>query len=157
MAFDYMEQRRIMGNFATGVTIITTRHEEKLQGMTANAVASLSLNPPLVLVSVDNKAHMNNCLKGSECFAINILTMEQKELSIRFAKHGPKDFSDIEYRTEATGSPIFDLALAYVDCQVTNILPGGDHDIFIGEIVAGGMQEGNPLVFYNGEYGSFGI
>ena len=65
MAFDYMEQRRIMGNFATGVTIITTRYEEKLQGMTANAVASLSLNPPLVLVSVDNKAHMNNCLKGS--------------------------------------------------------------------------------------------
>ena len=146
MAFDNMEQRRIMGHFATGVTVVTTCYEEKPQGMTANAVASLSLDPPLVLVSVDIQAQMNTCLKASDCFAVNILTVEQEELSVRFAKHGPKDFSGIEYRTEATGSPVFELALAYVDCRVTNILPGGDHDIFIGEIVAGGTREGRSVV-----------
>ncbi len=157
MAFDYMEQRRIMGYFATGVTVVTTSYEEKPQGMTANAVVSLSLDPPLILVSVDVKAQMNICLKASDCFAVNILTVEQEELSVRFAKHGPKDFAGIEYRTEATGAPVFELALAYVDCRVTNALPGGDHDIFIGEIVAGGTREGRPLLFYGGQYGSFSV
>ena len=154
MAFDHMEQRRIMGHFATGVTVVTTWHENQPQGMTANAVASLSLEPPLILVSVDVKAQMNTCLKASDCFAVNILTEEQEALSVRFAKHGPKDFSDIAYRTEATGSPVLEQSLAYVDCRVTEILPGGDHDIFIGEIVAGGTREGRPLVFYGGQYGS---
>ncbi len=154
MAFDHMEQRRIMGHFATGVTVVTTWYEDKPHGMTANAVASLSLDPPLVLVSVDVKAQMNTSLKASACFAVNILTVEQEALSVRFAKHGPKDFSDIAYRAGTTGSPVFEQALAYVDCRVTNILPGGDHDIFIGEIVEGGTGEGRPLVFYEGQYGS---
>ena len=154
MAFDHMDQRRIMGHFATGVTLVTTWHENKPQGMTANAVASLSLDPPLVLVSVDVKAQMNGCLKVSNCFAVNILTEAQEAWSVRFAKHGPKDFSDIDYRTETTGSPVLEQALAFVDCRVKDILPGGDHDIFIGEIVGGGAREGRPLVFYGGQYGS---
>ncbi len=154
MAFDHMEQRRIMGHFATGVTVVTTWYDDMPQGMTANAVASLSLDPPLVLVSVDDRAQMHAFLKASDCFAVNILTEEQEELSVRFARHGPKDFSDIEYRTEATGSPVLEFALAFVDCRVANILPGGDHAIFIGEIVAGGTREGRPLLFYGGEYGS---
>lgn len=154
MAFDSMDQRRIMGHFATGVTVVTTWYENQPQGMTANAVASLSLEPPLILVSVDVKAQMNTCLKASDCFAVNILTEEQEELSVRFAKHGPKDFAGIDYRTEATGSPVFERSLAYVDCRVASVLPGGDHDIFIGEIVAGGTWEGRPLLFYGGKYGS---
>ena len=152
MAFDYLEQRRIMGCFATGVTVVTTLENEIPHGMTANAVTSLSLNPPLILISVDSKAHMKNYLRTSKIFAVNILTVEHEELSVRFAQHGPKDFSDIEYRTEITGAPIFEKALAYVDCQITSILPGGDHDIFIGEILAGGQQEGKPLIYYGGKY-----
>ena len=153
MAFDPMEQRRIMGHFATGVTIVTTHYKGELHGMTANAVTSLSLEPPLVLVSVDCQANMNTCLKASECFAVNILTEDQKDLSTRFAKRGPKDFSDIDHRTAITGSPVFNKALAYVDCKVVHILPGGDHDLFIGEIIAGDTGEGRPLMFYNGKYG----
>ena len=143
-----------MGHFATGVTVVTTHFEDRPQGMTANAVASLSLDPPLIIVSVDVKAQMNACLKASGCFAVNILTEEQEEVSVRFARHGPKDFADIAYRTESTGSPVFEQALAFVDCRVTEILRGGDHDIFIGEIVAGGTRAGRPLVFYGGQYGS---
>lgn len=152
MAFDPKEQRRILGHFATGVTIVTTHHEGELHGMTANAVASLSLDPPLIIVSVDCLANMNEYLKASACFAVNILTEEQEDLSTRFAMRGPKDFSDIDHRTEITGSPVFQQALAFVDCKVVNILPGGDHDIFVGEIVAGDTGEGRPLMFYNGKY-----
>jgi len=153
MAFDPMEQRRIMGHFATGVTIVTTHHEGEFHGMTANAVTSLSLEPPLILVSVDRQANMNRYLNSSACFAVNILTENQEDLSTRFAKRGPKYFSDINHRTEVTGSPVFEQALAYVDCKLVNILPAGDHDIFIGEIVAGETAEGRPLMFYNGKYG----
>ena len=96
---------------------------------------------------------MNTCLKASECFAVNILTEDQEDLSTRFAKRGPKDFSDIDHRTAITGSPVFNKALAYVDCKVVHILPGGDHDLFIGEIIAGETGEGRPLMFYNGNYG----
>ncbi len=154
MAFDQLDQRRVMGHFATGVTVVTTCYEDKPQGMTANAIASLSLTPPLVLVSVDVKAQMNTCLKASNSFTVNILTEEQEELSVRFARHGPKDFTGIAYRTGATGAPVFKEALAYVDCRIADILPGGDHDIFIGEIVTGGARQGRPLIFYEGGYGS---
>lgn len=153
MTFDAMEQRRIMGHFATGVTVVTTRRGNEWHGMTANAVASLSLNPPLVLVAVDCQAHMHTCLKDNDCFAVNILTDQQEDMSRRFAVRGPKDFSDLRTMTAITGAPILMDALAYVDCRVINVLPGGDHDIFIGEIVAGDVHEGRPLMFYRGKYG----
>lgn len=153
MAFDSLEQRRVMGHFATGVTVITTRNGEELYGMTANAVTSLSLNPPLILVSVDCQAHMHGCLKVSRCFAVNILTEAQEDRSRRFAARGPKDFSDLDTITAVTGSPIFVDSLAYVDCRLTEIFSGGDHDIFIGEIVAGATRDGRPLMFYRGQYG----
>lgn len=153
MAFDPIKQRRIMGHFAKGVTIVTTHHEGELHGMTASAVTSLSLEPPLILVSVDCLANMNTYLRASACFAVNILTEDQEAWSTRFAKRGPKDFSDIDHKTEITGSPVFEKALAYVDCKLVNIVPAGDHDIFIGEIVAGDTGEGRPLIFYGGKYG----
>jgi len=153
VAFDPQAQRRIMGRFATGVTVVTTRVGEHLCGMTANAVTSLSLEPPLVLVAVDRRAHILGCLKESKCFAINMLTVDQESLSRRFARSGPKDFSDLALTTAATGCPILADALAYVDCRLHEILPGGDHDIFVGEILAGDQRDGRPLLFYAGNYG----
>lgn len=153
MAFDPMEQRRIMGHFATGVTVITTRKGDDFHAMTANAVASLSLDPPLILVAVDCKATMHEYLKSNDGFAVNILTEAQEEWSRRFAAHGPKDYADIPITTAVTGAPIFKEALAHVECRVVNVLPGGDHDIFIGEIVGGGSNDGAPLMFYRGKYG----
>jgi flavin reductase (DIM6/NTAB) family NADH-FMN oxidoreductase RutF len=152
VAFDGQAQRRIMGRFATGVTVVTTRLEDHLCGMTANAVASLSLDPPLVLVSVDKKAHIHGCLKQSRCFAVNVLTEAQEALSRRFAQTGPKEFGDLALATAVTGAPILAEALAYVDCRLFEMLPGGDHDLFIGEIVAGDARDGRPLLFYGGRY-----
>jgi flavin reductase (DIM6/NTAB) family NADH-FMN oxidoreductase RutF len=153
MAFDSRLQRRIMGRFATGVTVITTRDAEGTYGgMTANAVASLSLEPPLVLVSVDRRAQTHLVLTQTRCFVMNILTADQEPLSRRFAMPGPKDFSDIPLTTAATGVPVLAEALAWVDCRVTDILAGGDHDIFVGEIHAGDARDGQPLLYYAGQY-----
>ena len=152
MAFDPMLQRQIMGRFATGVTVVTTRHGEQISGMTANAVMSLSLDPPLVVVSVDRQSNMHGHLTQGQCYAINVLKHDQEDLSSRFAKPGPKDFSDLKLTVAETGAPIFVDALAYVDCRVVEVAPAGDHDMFIGEPLAGETCDGEPLIFYSGQY-----
>ena len=121
MAFDPMLQRQIMGRFATGVTVVTTRYGEQISGMTANAVMSLSLDPPLIVVSVDCQSNMHGHLTQGQCYAINVLKHDQEELSRRFAKPGPKDFSDLKLTVAETGAPIFVDALAYVDCRVVEV------------------------------------
>jgi flavin reductase (DIM6/NTAB) family NADH-FMN oxidoreductase RutF len=152
MAFDSMAQRRILGHFATGVTVVTAYHNGEVQGMTANAVTSLSLHPPLVLVAVDKTAAMHAALTASRHFALNILDEAQEPLSRRFAQRGPKDVSDLTWKTADSGAPILADALAWVDCRLAEILPGGDHDIFIGEILAGDSREGMPLLYFCGKY-----
>ena len=152
MAFDPMLQRQIMGRFATGVTVVTTRYGDQISGMTANAVMSLSLDPPLIVVSVDCKSNMHGHLTEGQCYAINVLKHDQEDLSRRFAKPGPKDFSDLKLTVAETGAPIFVDALAYVDCRVVEVARAGDHDMFIGEPVAGQAHDGQPLIFYSGQY-----
>ncbi|HVX10544.1 MAG TPA: flavin reductase family protein [Pirellulales bacterium] len=151
-SFDSQLQRRIMGHFATGVTVVSTRRGEELHWMTANAVASLSLDPPLVLVAVDKRAQMHEHLLESRIFAVNILSDAQEALSRRFAMRGPKEWSDLKLTTAVTGAPIIDGCIGFVDCKLAEILPGGDHHIFTGEIVAGDVHEGLPLVYYKGNY-----
>jgi flavin reductase len=152
MPFDSKQQRKIMGQFATGVTIVTTDGEAGPHGLTANAVASLSLDPPLVLVAIEKRAHSLKYLKKNECFAVNILRLDQEEISRRFATPGPKDFSGLNITKASTGAPILTDCLAFVDCRVVEILPGGDHDIFVGEIVAGEYHGGAPLLYFAGGY-----
>ena len=152
MAIDSMLQRQVMGRFATGVTLLTTRFDEGVLGMTANAVMSLSLEPPLVVVSVDKKNSMHECVMRGKCFALNMLRADQEEISRRFAISGPKDFSGLRLTAAETGAPILVDAIAYVDCKLVEILPGGDHDMFVGEPIAGKVREGEPLIFFGGEY-----
>ena len=152
MVFDSQLQRKIMGQFATGVTIITMSNGGETWGMTANAVTSVSLDPPLVLVCVERGNQTHPQLTEAGCFAMNILSAEQKELSDRFAFTGPKDCSGLEVSTAATGAPILPGTLGYVDCQVREVVTAGDHDIFLGEIVAGELFEGAPLLYFGGGY-----
>ncbi len=152
MPFDSKKQRMIMGRFATGVTVVTTDGPAGPHGLTANAVASLSLEPPLVLVAVDRRAASLEFMRANRCFAVNLLRVDQEAISARFARPGPKDFSGIALRPAATGAAVFAESLGYVDCRVVDILPGGDHDIFIGEIVAGDVHDGDPLLYYAGGY-----
>jgi flavin reductase (DIM6/NTAB) family NADH-FMN oxidoreductase RutF len=152
MTFDPKKQRKIMGHFATGVTVVTTDGEAGSHGLTANEVASLSLDPPLVLVAVDKRAATLEYLKKNRCFAVNILRLDQEEISRRFATPGPKDFSDLNVIKAVTAAPILADCLAFLDCRVADILPGGDHDIFVGEILAGEHHGGEPLLYYSGGY-----
>jgi flavin reductase (DIM6/NTAB) family NADH-FMN oxidoreductase RutF len=152
MTFDSRAQRKIMGQFATGVTVVTTGGDAGVHGLTANAVASLSLKPPLVLVAVDKLAASLDYLKKNRCFAVNILRVEQEAISRRFAASGPKDFSDLNVTKAVTTAPILADCLAFVDCWVVDILPGGDHDIFIGQIVSGEYFGGEPLLYFAGGY-----
>jgi len=156
MTFDSKKQRKIMGQFATGVTVVTTGGTAGVHGLTANAVASLSLDPPLVLVAVDKRAATLDYLKKNQCFAVNILRVEQEAISRQFATPGPKDFSDLNVVTAVTSAPILADCLAFVDCRVVEILPGGDHEIFVGEIVAGEFHGGEPLLYFSGGYRRFG-
>ena len=155
MTIDPALQRRILGRFATGITLVTTRYgegDDQIWGMTANSFTSLSLDPALVLLTVDRRNSMCEYMAQGQCFAVNVLTTHQESISRRFAMRGLKDFSDIELVAAETGAPILVGALAYLDCRLVETLPGGDHDIFIGEIVAGGLHEGQPLLFDNGCY-----
>jgi len=156
MSFDSKRQRQIMGRLATGVTIVSTKAGDDGWGMTANAVTSLSLEPPLVLVAVARDSQTHTHLEQSRFFAISILSEEQEDLSNRFAFKGPKDFSGLDVKTAVTGAPILRDSIGWVDCRLTEILPGGDHDIFLGEIVAGDAGDGRPLLFYEGKYGRIG-
>lgn len=150
--FDPREQRRIMGMFATGVSVVTTGQADAGWAMTANSILSLSLTPPLILFAVDLRNTMCERLTESAAFAVNILRHDQEDLSQRFAAPGPKSLEGIAVRVVQTGAPVFRDALAWLDCRLTERLPGGDHEIFIGRIVAGDAKSGAPLLFFGGAY-----
>jgi flavin reductase (DIM6/NTAB) family NADH-FMN oxidoreductase RutF len=149
-----------MGHFATGVTVITTLSTSgEFNGLTANAVASLSLSPPLLLVCVDKTAESYPCFDDSKVFTVSILGANQEDVSRRFATSsisGPKKFEGVSYRIGATGVPILNGALAYLECRVTAAHDGGDHTVYIGEIEQADTIEGEPLLFFRGGYRSIG-
>jgi flavin reductase (DIM6/NTAB) family NADH-FMN oxidoreductase RutF len=154
MAFDARELRRVMGHFCTGVTVITTRDEAgRPYGLTANAVTSVSLTPPLLLVCVDRKAESHAHFFASKVFAVNILCEAQEHLSRRFAVSGGDKFADVAWRPGGLGAPLLEGALAHVECRIVETFEGGDHVIHLGEVEHAEIHGGRPLLFYQGQYG----
>lgn len=151
--FDAKELRRVMGQFATGVTVITTRDDAgKLYGLTANAVTSLSLVPPLVVICVDRKAESFVHFYASKRFVVNILSEQQQEISARFAKSGGEKFEGVAYKTGPHGTAILDGALAHLDCRIVASHEGGDHVLHVGEVEHAEVTGGAPLLFFQGQY-----
>jgi flavin reductase (DIM6/NTAB) family NADH-FMN oxidoreductase RutF len=149
-----------MSRFATGVTIITTRYGEHLHGMTANAVTSLSLDPMLVLVCVDKTADTHDILLKAGFFAVNILARDQEGLALALAtKKGDSwthGLDEVTHHVAETGAPIIDGSIAYLDCRTLTEHHGGDHTIFIGEVIeAKELSDNPPLLFYTGRFGNF--
>src|SRR6266566_6982188 len=135
--------RQVMGQFATGVTVVTTCSHEGLAGLTVNSFASVSLDPPLVLICIDLNSMVLPFLRASRTFAVNILTSEQEALSRCFATTSEEryeHFCHASYHIAATGSPIIDEVLAFIDCRIVAEYPGGDHVIFLGLVVAMGTD-----------------
>ncbi|RED55535.1 flavin reductase (DIM6/NTAB) family NADH-FMN oxidoreductase RutF [Cohnella lupini] len=146
-----------MGKFATGITVITTRDAEgKPQGMTVNAFTSLSLDPPMLLVCLDNKSATLKHILESKSFCVNILSADQENVSRSFARRGDVDkFEGIPYLEGVAGVPVLDACLAYVVCGLHKAVEGGDHQILLGDALHLNVQQADatPLVFYGGKYG----
>jgi 3-hydroxy-9,10-secoandrosta-1,3,5(10)-triene-9,17-dione monooxygenase reductase component len=153
MTFDPSELRRVMGCFATGVTIITTRDQSgRPYGLTANAVTSLSLEPPLLLICVDRNAETFPHFFDSKIFVLNILAEDQEEVSRRFAKTGGDKFAGLGYRLGRLDTPVLDGTLGHVECRIIETIEGGDHVIHIGQVEHAEATDGRPLIFYRGKY-----
>jgi len=149
--------RRVMGQFATGVTVVTFPPADDPHGITVNAFASASLDPPLVLVCLDHDTRSYDLLASgaAESFCVNVLAADQQALGEHFAGMTDLDRPFADTRTEATGAPVFEDALAYVDCTVRDSVEAGDHTVYVGEAAAADVLDGDadPLTFFRGEWG----
>jgi len=154
MSVDPRQFRDAMGHFATGVTVLTTRHEGELHGMTANSVTSVSLDPMLILVCLMKDARTALAIQAAERFAVNILTEGQDELSQRFARPRQNHFEGLELMEGPHGLPLLPDCLAHLAAQVTEIVPAGDHDVVFGKVdhVHVNPNGGAPLLFFQGGY-----
>jgi flavin reductase (DIM6/NTAB) family NADH-FMN oxidoreductase RutF len=143
--------RRTLGMFATGVTIITTRERDQVHGMTANAFMSVSLEPPLVLISVDRRTKMCTLLHEGRCYGVSVLADGQAALSDRFAGRLVSDAAEPRFDI-IHDTPLVEGALAHFVANVTRSYWGGDHSLFLGRVEYARYSEGTPLLFHGGRY-----
>ena len=147
--------RQLMGRFATGVSVVTARGAGgHPAGMTASSVASVSLDPPLLLVAVDRQNDMHDALLAAADFAINILAADQEAMARRFAAVEANRFDGVGYREGRRGVPLIDGALAHIECAKHAAVPSGDHTVFFGLVTGGEVSERRPLLYYRGGYAS---
>jgi flavin reductase (DIM6/NTAB) family NADH-FMN oxidoreductase RutF len=152
---DPEEFRDACGRFTTGVCVVTALGPEGPSGMTANAVTSLSLEPPLMIVCFASTARTLAAVEHSRRFGVQFLAHDQEEIAARFASKMPEHekFAGLAW-SERAGVPCLDGCLAWLGCEVRGLHPGGDHLIGVGEVVDLRRGEGEPLVFYRGDYWS---
>jgi flavin reductase (DIM6/NTAB) family NADH-FMN oxidoreductase RutF len=161
MSTDQEDFRRAMGSFATGVTVVTVDYEGEVQGMTANAFASVSLDPLLVLICVDHKARTHAHLHARKRFGINVLSEEQIKVSEHYA-HEDRDPARAEQEAGAKfdrtqhGTPVLHGALAYLECVLKSAQDAGDHTIFIAEVEDVVVRGGQPLLYFASNYRKLG-
>ena len=149
--------RKLRGLFASGVSVVTTAHAGRLRGMTVSAFASVSLEPPLVMIALAHEAGTREMIAESGVFAVNILSDDQEFLSERFAARAPivnEQFEGVPYEVAVTGSPILPQSIAWYDCRVEATHDGGDHEVIIGRVVAIGLgdERRQPLLYYANRY-----
>jgi flavin reductase (DIM6/NTAB) family NADH-FMN oxidoreductase RutF len=150
---DPFQFRQLLGRFATGVTILTVvTPEGRLLGMTANSLAAVSLEPPLISVCVDHEAEMHRAILETKEFVVNVLASPQEALARRFSDEHEDRFDGIGYTRTPEGLILLDGALAYIECERYAQYPGGDHTIVVGRVTGGTTGNGRPLLFYRGGY-----
>jgi flavin reductase (DIM6/NTAB) family NADH-FMN oxidoreductase RutF len=147
------EFRTALSRFASGVTVVTVGSDGTLHGMTASSFASVSLEPPRVLVCLDKSSRTRALL--SDTFAVNILNAEQEDVARAFAHAGDKPFGSLSHELGASGAPLIHGALAWIECATSSIVDGGDHDIVIGDVTDCSSVEGSPVVYFARDYHSF--
>ncbi|HEY6141454.1 MAG TPA: flavin reductase family protein [Thermoanaerobaculia bacterium] len=152
MPVDDAQFKHALSHFASGVTIVTTEHEGTDYGLTVASFASLSLSPPLVLVCINKSSSSHDPIAKSQKFGVSILGSDQEAISGRFAARGGDKFAGLDIRRGSTGVPLVGNALATLECRVHEQIIGGDHSIFIGEVVDTQTREGAPLLYFRAAY-----
>ena len=152
MSIDEAGFKQAMSHFASGVTIVTAEHDGKQYGLTVASFASLSLNPPLVLVCVEKSVKSHDAIAAARAFGVSILEEGQADISGRFASRVDDKFTGVDVRRGSIGVPLIEGAICTLECRLTQQLPGGDHSIFVGEVVDAQTSEGKPLVYYRSGY-----
>jgi flavin reductase (DIM6/NTAB) family NADH-FMN oxidoreductase RutF len=153
MAVDDATFKSAMSHFASGVTVVTTEHDGRQYGLTVASFASLSLHPPLVLVCIETSVKSHDAIAAAGKFGVSILSREQTEISGRFASKKIDDkFAGVPIDAGELGVPLIGGAICSLSCRVHAQLPGGDHSIFVGEVVDAKTAEGVPLVYYRSAY-----
>lgn len=159
MTLDPEQLRRAMRAWSSGVTIVTAAHEGDRYGMTVGSFTSISLEPPLIIISLHSESRTRQMVSASGAFAVNILAADQSGLSDRFAGRLDPEldrFDGLETESLVTGSPLLTGALAGLDCRVRQEIPAGMNTLYLAEVVAArGDGEGEPLLYHNRRYGRF--
>lgn len=141
-----------MSHFTSGVTVVTTEHDGTPYGMTVASFASLSLHPPLVLVCIEKNTKSHDAILGAQKFGVSVLGAEQAQLSNRFASRSDDKFTGVVLDAGELGVPLINGAICQLECRVHEQLPGGDHTIFVGEVISARTADGTPLVYWRSSY-----
>lgn len=156
-SFDTRDLRDVLGRFTTGVTVITTCGEDgQPLGLAVNSFASVSLDPAEILWSIVSKAPSRPAFESHGAFAVNIMAEEDKEQTLRFAQPIDDKFEGVSWRRGWRDVPVLDNALASLECDVKQMIECGDHHIILGSVRAIDSRDGDPLVFFKGQFSSLG-
>ena len=149
--------RDVIGHFATGVTVITTRDGETDFGVTVSAVSSLSLEPPMLLACLNRTSRTQAAIRRTGSFAVNILGLQQEAVARLFATDRDDKFEGLAVRYSTLGNPLLEDALAHVECDVIEEAAGGTHTVFLAEVCHAERFDGEPLLYFRGQFGWAGF
>lgn len=153
-AFDSARFRQVLGHFPTGVTVITAMSGAAPVGLAVGSFASVSLEPPLVLFCAAQSSSTWPLIREAGQFCVNVLAEDQEDVCRSFASKGADKFAGIGWKHSALGEPQLDGVLAWIDCEIAEVVPEGDHDVVIGRVRGlEVVREGGPLLFFRGGYG----
>ena len=156
-SFDQGRFREVLGHFATGITIVTAMEDEGPVGFTCQSFTSLSLDPALIALAPAKTSTSWPKIAAAGAFCVNILSSDQEALCRTFAASGADKFAGVGWSTAATGAPVLDGALAFIDCHLEQIHDAGDHELVIGRVLDMGVGEGTPLLYYRSGFGGFSV
>jgi (E)-2-((N-methylformamido)methylene)succinate hydrolase len=150
--------RQAMRRVPTGVTVVTTLKEGEPRGITVNAFASVSIDPPSLLICVNREARSYLFISSSQIFCVNVLAGNQRRLAEHFSgKVRERQFVDVDYTVDATGAPVLGGTIAHFDCELAHEFQVGSHSIFIGRVISCSARSGSPLGYFNGGFHDFSI
>jgi flavin reductase (DIM6/NTAB) family NADH-FMN oxidoreductase RutF len=144
--------RAALRRFATGVTVVTVAAPDGPHGMTASSFASVSLDPPLVLVCLGRSSRTRHLLSETNFFVVNVLAAHQEHISRAFARQGVKPFDKLPHRLTQDGAPVLDGVIAWMECSVEQIVQAGDHDVVVGRVARSSATDEEPLVYFDQRY-----